>query len=90
MEDNFSRWDRVNKFSTAGWTPPILQQGKPWTQSAITNDTTRPEIVAGTQFHAEHGTKFTLVLLPADGEAPWSLMEPEKTYSYILNVTCQA
>ena len=41
---------------------------------------TPPEIVVGTQFHAEHGTKITLVLLPADGEAPWSLVQPEKSY----------
>ena len=49
----------------------------------------------------EHGTKTTPVLLPADGEASWSLLpslvsllsggtvEPENTYSHILEVTGQ-
>ena len=47
----------------------------------------------------EHGTKTTLVFLPADGEASWLLLprsvsvlsgstvEPENTYSCILKVT---
>ena len=49
----------------------------------------------------EHGTKTTLVFLPADGEASWSLLpssvsllsgstvQPENTYSSILKVTGQ-
>ena len=49
----------------------------------------------------EHGTKTTLVFLPADGEASWSLLpssvsllsgitvEPENTYSCILKATGQ-
>ena len=49
----------------------------------------------------EHGTKTTPVLLPADGEASWSLLpssvslllggtvEPENTYFHILEVTGQ-
>ena len=49
----------------------------------------------------EHGTKTTPVILPADGEASWSLlpgsvsllsggtMQPENTYSSILKVTGQ-
>ena len=49
----------------------------------------------------EHGTKTTPESLPADGEASWSLlpssvsllsggtMQPENTYSHILNVTGQ-
>ena len=49
----------------------------------------------------EHGTKTTLVFLPADGEASWSLLpssvsllsggtvQPENTYSHILKVTGQ-
>ena len=49
----------------------------------------------------EHGTKTTLVFLPADGEASWSLlpssvsllsgstMQPENSYSRILKVTGQ-
>ena len=48
----------------------------------------------------EHGTKTTLVFLPADGEASWSLpspvsllsggtVQPENTYSSILKVTGQ-
>ena len=47
----------------------------------------------------EHGTKTTLVFLPADGEASWSLLpssvsllsgstlQPENSYSGILKVT---
>ena len=47
----------------------------------------------------EHGCKTTLVFLPADGEASWSLLpslvsllsggtvQPENTYSSILKVT---
>ena len=49
----------------------------------------------------EHGTKTTLVFLPADGEASWlllpssvsllsgSTMQPENSYSRILKVTGQ-
>ena len=48
----------------------------------------------------KHGTKTTLVFLPADGEAYWSLLpssvsllsggtvQSENTYSCILKVTC--
>ena len=47
----------------------------------------------------EHGTKSTLVFLPADEEASWSLLpslvsllsggtvQPKNTYSHILKVT---
>ena len=49
----------------------------------------------------KHGTKATLVFLPADGEASWWLLpslvsllsggtvQPENTYSHILKVTGQ-
>ena len=49
----------------------------------------------------EHGTKTTPVFLPADGEASWLLLpssvsllsggivQPENTYSSILNATGQ-
>ena len=49
----------------------------------------------------EHGSKTTPVFLPADGEAPWSLLpslvsllsgstlQPENTYSSILKVAGQ-
>ena len=49
----------------------------------------------------KHGTKTTLVVLPADGEASWlqlpslalllsgSTVQPENTYIWILNVTGQ-
>ena len=49
----------------------------------------------------EHGSKTTLVFLPADGEASWSLLpslvsllsggtvQPENTYSHIIKVTGQ-
>ena len=49
----------------------------------------------------EYGTKTTLVFLPAEGEASWSLLpssvslllggtvQPENTYSSILKVTVQ-
>ena len=49
----------------------------------------------------EHGTKTTLVFLPSDGEASWSLLpssvfllsggtvQPQNTYSCILKVTGQ-
>ena len=49
----------------------------------------------------EHGTKTTLVFLPADGEVSWLLLpssvsllsgdtvQPENTYSCILKVTVQ-
>ena len=57
--------------------------------------------VVGTHFHACHGTKTIPLFLPADGEASWLLLpslvsllsgstvQPENTYSYILNVTGQ-
>ena len=50
----------------------------------------------------EHGTKTTLVFLPADGEASWSLLpssvsllsgcsvQSENTYSHILKMIGQA
>ena len=59
------------------------------------------EVVVGTQFHAQHGTKTILVFLSADGEPSWLLLpsltsllsrgtvQPENTYSYILRVTGQ-
>ena len=49
----------------------------------------------------KHGTETTLIFLPADGEASWSLLpssvsllsggtvRPENTYSHILKVTGQ-
>ena len=49
----------------------------------------------------EHGTTTTLIFLPADEEASWSLLpisvsllsgiivQPENTCSHILMVTCQ-
>ena len=49
----------------------------------------------------EHGTKTTPIFLPADGEAPWSLLpcslsllsggtvQPENTYSRVLKVAGQ-
>ena len=49
----------------------------------------------------QHGTKTTLIILPADGEDSWSLfpssvsllsggtVQPENTYSHILKVTGQ-
>ena len=49
----------------------------------------------------EHGSKTTQIILPADGEATWSLLpslvsllsggtvQPEHTYSRILKVTGQ-
>ena len=49
----------------------------------------------------EHGTKTTLVFLPVDGEASWSLLpssvtllsgsteQPENNYSSLLKVTGQ-
>ena len=59
-----------------------------------------PEIAAETHFHAQHGTKNTLVFLNADEELRllllslvWLLsggaMQPENTYSCILKVTDQ-
>ena len=60
-----------------------------------------PEIAVGTHFHAQHGTKTIPVFLPADGVAFWSLLpssvslpsggtvQPENTYSSILQVTGQ-
>ena len=60
-----------------------------------------PEIVVGTHFYVQHGTKTILVLLPANEEASWSLLpssvsllsdsivQPENTYSCILKVTGQ-
>ena len=62
---------------------------------------TPPEIAVGKHFHVQQGTKTTLVFLPADGEASWSLLpnlvsllsgstvQPENTYSCILKVTGQ-
>ena len=59
------------------------------------------EIAEGTHFHAQHGTKTTIVFLSADGEASWSLLPssvyflsggtvpPKDTYSCILKVTAQ-
>ena len=59
------------------------------------------EIAVGTHFHAQLLTKTTPVLLPADGEASWSLIpssvslpsggtvQSDSTYSYILKVTSQ-
>ena len=59
------------------------------------------EIVVGTHFYVQHGTKTILVLLPADGKASWSLLpssvsllsdsivQAENTYSCILKVTGQ-
>ena len=50
----------------------------------------------------KHGIKTTLVFLPADGEASWSLLpssvsllsggtvQPENTYSSILKVTVRS
>ena len=60
-----------------------------------------PGLAVGTQFHVQHGTKTTLVFLPADGETSWSLLsdlvsllsdssvQPENTYSCTLKVTSQ-
>ena len=58
-----------------------------------------PETAVGTHFHAGYGTKTIAVFLPADGEAlilPSSVflltggtVQPENTYSCILNVTGQ-
>ena len=60
---------------------------------------TPPEIVVGTQFHALHANKTTRAFLPADGQAPRSLLpssvfllsgtivQSENTYSSILRVT---
>ena len=59
---------------------------------------TPPEKAVGTHFHAQHGTKITLVFLPAEGEAFWLLfpgsvsllssgtVHPENTYSCILKM----
>ena len=58
-------------------------------------------MAAGTHFHAQHGTLTTLVFIPADAEASWSLfpssvslipggtVQPENTYSRILKVIGQ-
>ena len=60
------------------------------------------KITVGIHFHAQHDTETTPVLLPADGEASWSLLpnyvslllggtvQPENTYSCILKATDQA
>ena len=60
---------------------------------------TPPEIAVVTHFHVQHGTKTTLVFLPADGETSWLLLpsliallsgsavQPENTYFCILKVT---
>ena len=57
------------------------------------------EIAVGIHFYTQHGTKTTLVFLPADREASWLLLpssvsllsggtvQPENTYSHILKVT---
>ena len=62
---------------------------------------TPPEIVVGTHFQTQHGTKTIPVFLPADAEASWLLfsssvsllsggtVQPENTYSCILKVTGQ-
>ena len=62
---------------------------------------TPAEVAVGTYFHVLHGTKTTLVFLPAYGEASWLLLpssislvsgstaQPENTYSRILKVTGQ-
>ena len=62
---------------------------------------TAPEKFVGTHFHAWDATKTTLVFLPANGEASWSLLpssvsllldhtvQPENTNSGILKVTGQ-
>ena len=59
------------------------------------------EIAVGMHFQHEHGPKTTLIFLPADGQASWSLfpcsvsllsgsrVQPENTYSCILKVTGQ-
>ena len=59
------------------------------------------ELAVGTHFHVQHGTKTTPVFLPADAEPSWSLLpslvsllsgetvQPENTYSCIVNVTGQ-
>ena len=70
----------------------------PWTSEI----TAPPEIAAGTHFQRKHGFITTLVFLPVDGEASWSLLpssisvlsgytvKPENTYySSILKVTGQ-
>ena len=70
--------------------------------SVVANDTQGPRKYPGTHFHARHGTKTTLVFLPADGQASRSLlpslvsllscctMQPENTYSYILRTLITA
>ena len=46
---------------------------------------TPPEIAVGSHFRAQHGPKTALLILPADGEASWSLLPLlENTYSCIL------
>ena len=60
-----------------------------------------PEIALRKHFKAQHGTKTTLVFLPADGEGSWSThpssfsllsgstAQPENIYSCILKVRGQ-
>ena len=62
---------------------------------------TPPEKAVGAHFHARHGTKTISILLPADGQASWSLLpssvslllggavQPKGVYSCILRVTVQ-
>ena len=62
---------------------------------------TPPKIAVGTHFHVQHSTKTTLVFLPPDGKASYSLLPnsasflsgatvpPENTYSCILKITGQ-
>ena len=59
------------------------------------------EIAVGIHFYTQHGTKTTLVFLPADREASWLLLtssvslpssstvQLKNTFSYILKVTGQ-
>ena len=59
------------------------------------------EVAVGTHFHMQHGTKTTLLFLPADGEASLflllglvsllsgSTLQLENTYSCILKMTSQ-
>ena len=61
-----------------------------------------PPKIGGQHLHAQHDTKTTLVLLPADGKAIWSLspslvsllsdetVQLKKTYSCIHEMACQA
>ena len=63
--------------------------------SVVTNDIQGPQKyrhhrkAVGMHFHEQHGTKTTMVFLPADGEVSWLkyLNHPECTYSCIHKVT---